>query len=221
MPPATTEILERESREFLADVDLLVRGEASQLTNPGIGFEVSFGRPLDAENGEFLARSEPVAIDLGSGLTFRFAGRIDRINTAGDAFEILDYKTGGYWRDDWKGVFNGGRRLQHALYGLAAVELLRAHYKKPRVANSIYYFPSQKGRQEQVSIDTPSLADVRKVLRDLRQVIVEGAFTHTPNENDCRFCEYTAACGPHIQEQAARKRQDQKLVAYGRLADHA
>jgi len=189
--------------------------------NPGIGFEVSFGRPLDAEERELLARAEPVSIDLGGGLTFPVAGRIDRINQVDDAFEILDYKTGGYWRDDWKGVFNGGRRLQHALYGLAAVELLRGHYKNPRVVRSLYYFSSQKGRQERVAIEAPPLSHVRKVLGDLREVIVAGAFTHTPDENDCEFCDYTAACGSHIQEQAERKLQDAKLIAYGRLAAHA
>jgi hypothetical protein len=152
------------SREFLADVELFVRGEHEGLTSKGIGFEVSFGRPLDAEDDEPLARREPAAIELGGGLTFRVAGRIDRINQVADGFEVLDYKTGGFWRDDYKGVFNGGRRLQHALCGLAAVELLRAHYKNPQIASSLYYFSSQKGRQEQVRIKTPSLNDTRKVL---------------------------------------------------------
>lgn len=77
---------------------------------------MSFRRPL-GEDEEALARPEPVEIDLGGGLTFRIAGRIDRIDKVGPSeFQILDYKTGGFWRDDWKGTFNGGRRLQHALY---------------------------------------------------------------------------------------------------------
>ncbi|MBA2301124.1 MAG: PD-(D/E)XK nuclease family protein [Acidobacteria bacterium] len=81
-------------------------------------------------------------IDLGGGLTFRVAGRIDRIDRVGPAqFEVLDYKTGGFWRDDWQGIFSGGRRLQHALYGLAAVELLRAKYRNPKVTGP----PAQSG----------------------------------------------------------------------------
>ena len=133
MPPATAEILERESRDFLADVELFLEGECAATGSEPIGFEVSFGRPL-GEGEEELARAEPVEIDLGGGLTFRIAGRIDRIDKVGPAeFQVLDYKTGGFWRDDWKGTFNGGRRLQHALYGLAAVELLRQRYpKNPR-----------------------------------------------------------------------------------------
>src|SRR5206468_13040803 len=103
---------------------LFLDGESRNTVSTPIGCAVSFGRPLENDL-EPLARAEPVAIDLGNGLTFRIAGRIDRIDKVGAAsFEVLDYKTGGFWRDNWKGAFNGGRRLQHALYGLAAVELL-------------------------------------------------------------------------------------------------
>jgi ATP-dependent helicase/nuclease subunit B len=220
MPPATVEIFERESREFLADLELFIRGEHDGLTNKGIGFEVSFGRPLDDDDAEPLASAAPVAIQLGGGLTLRIAGRIDRINRVGDAFEVVDYKTGGFWRDSWSGVFNGGRRLQHALYGLAAVELLRAHYKNPKVESSLYYFSSRKGRQEKVRIDAPPLADTQQVLADLRQVIVDGTYMHTPDEEDCRFCDYQTACDAQVHDQASSKLPDKKLIAYGRLAAH-
>ena len=157
---------------------------------------MSFGRPL-GDDDEALARAEPVEIDLGGGLTFRIAGRIDRIDKVGPAaFEILDYKTGGFWRDDWKGTFTGGRRLQHALYGLAAVELLRAALsKKPEVTGASYYFSSHKGRQERVQIPAPSLAQTAAVLGDLRELIVDGAFVHAADEKACKCCDYAAACG--------------------------
>ena len=126
MPAPTPEILERETKDFLDDVQLFVEAEVEDGATTAVGLEVSFGRPLDGDE-EPLARPEPVAISLGNGMTLRIAGRIDRINEVGAAtFEVLDYKTGGYWRDSWKGVFAGGRRLQHALYGLAALELLKA-----------------------------------------------------------------------------------------------
>jgi CRISPR/Cas system-associated exonuclease Cas4 (RecB family) len=133
---------------------------------------------------------------------------------------VLDYKTGGFWLDDWKGVFKGGRRLQHALYGLAAVELLRGHHKNPIVASSLYYFSSQKGRQQLVRIAAPSLNDTRKVLGDLREVIVTGAYTPTHEEKDCRFCDYVAACDERVHDRTQNKSQGQRLVAYGRLAAH-
>jgi ATP-dependent helicase/nuclease subunit B len=220
MPPATVEIFDRESRDLLADVELFVRGEHDGVISKGIGFEVSFGRALDADEREPLASAVPVAISLGRGLTFKIAGRIDRINKVGDAFEVVDYKTGGYWRDDWKGVFNGGRRLQHALYGLAAVELLRGHYSNPRVESSLYYFSSHKGLQQRERISAPSPAAIRTVLADLRQVIVDGVYTHTLDEKDCRYCDYKTACGAAVHDQAISKLQDEKLTAYRRLAAH-
>ena len=221
MPPATAEILERESRDFLADVELFLEGECAATSSEPIGFEVSFGRPL-GEGEEELARAEPVDIDLGGGLTFRIAGRIDRIDKVGPAeFQVLDYKTGGYWRDDWKGTFNGGRRLQHALYGLAALALLRHRYPKARVTGASYYFSSHKGRRERVHIPAPSLSQTAAVLGDLRELVVGGAFVHTADEKACRWCDYEAACGGGVHEQAKGKLADAKLKSFRRLAAHA
>lgn len=220
MPPATTEILERESRDFLADVELFLEGECEAAGAEPIGFEVSFGRPL-GEDEEDLARAEPVEIDLGGGLTFRVAGRIDRIDKVGPSeFEVLDYKTGGYWADDWKGTFDGGRRLQHALYGLAAVELLRAKHANPKVTGAAYYFSSHKGRRERVRIASPSLAKTAAVLGDLRELIVDGAFVHATSDKACKFCDYAAACGGGVHEQAQGKLSDGRLKAFVRLAAH-
>ena len=105
MPAATLEIFERESRDFLADVAVISRSRIrSTRRRRQSASRCRFGRPLDDDN-EPLARPEAVEIDLGKGITFRIAGRIDRIDKVGPAsFEVLDYKTGGYWRDNWKGV---------------------------------------------------------------------------------------------------------------------
>ncbi|MBA2305387.1 MAG: PD-(D/E)XK nuclease family protein [Acidobacteria bacterium] len=221
MPPATAEIFERECSDFLADVELFLEGECEPTTSEPIGFEVSFGRPLGDEV-EVLAREEPVEIDLGGGLTFRVAGRIDRIDKVGPAeFQVLDYKTGTFWRPDWKGTFNKGRRLQHALYGLAAVELLKARYKNPKVSGAVYYFSSNKGRQERVPIASPTRHQTAAVLADLRELIVSGAFVHAPDDDGCKWCDYESACGGNMHGQAEGKLGDSKLKAYGSLATHA
>jgi hypothetical protein len=167
MPAATMEILERESKDVLSDVELFLDAECANTVSTPLGLEVSFGRPLEAD-AEPLARAEPVNIDLGAGLTFRIAGRIDRIDKVGASFEVLDYKTGGFWRDHWKSTFNGGRRLQHALYGLAAVALLRSKYTNPKVVAGVYYFSSHKGRQERLRIGAPQQAAIARVPGDPR-----------------------------------------------------
>src|SRR6185436_7822911 len=118
-----------------------------------VGLEVSFGYSgHEDEDGEpeELAQQTPVVVDLGAGLSFKLAGRIDRIDQIGDGlFEVIDYKTGGYYAKKWaSGVFSAGSRLQHALYGVAAVQLLKKKYKSAKVARGTYYFPSAKGGKE-------------------------------------------------------------------------
>ena len=221
MPAATAEVYERESKDFLADMELFVDAETANTRSTPIALEVSFGRPLDSDDPEPLARPEPVPITLGQGITLRIAGRIDRVDRVGTAtFEVLDYKTGGFWRDNWKGTFDGGRRLQHALYGLAAVELLKTRYKNPKVTAGVYYFSSHKGRQERVIIPAPTPAAIREVLGDLRDVIIKGHFIRTPDEDDCTFCDYAAVCSGDVNRQAAEKLPDSRLTAYGRLTAH-
>ncbi len=221
MPAATAEIRERESRDFLADVELFLEEESRGSGSTPIGFEVAFGRPLGDDDNEALARSEPVEVDLGSGITFRIAGRIDRIDQVGNGeFEVLDYKTGGYWPDSWQGVFRGGSRLQHALYGLAAAELLKTRYTNPKIIAGVYYFSSHKGRLERVRIPTPARPAIEAVLGDLRDLIIKGEFIRTANEDNCRFCDYAGACGGEVNRQAQAKREDPELGAYRRLTAH-
>jgi ATP-dependent helicase/nuclease subunit B len=221
MPPPSAEVRDRETTLFLEDLALFVEAEAAlaQGRTP-IGFEVAFGR-VGPEDDEPLAQAEPVTIDAG-GLTLRIAGRIDRIDQVGPAeFEIVDYKTGGYYAPNWKGTFAGGTRLQHALYGLAAAELLRHHlHPKARVVGADYYFPSAKGNQERKRIPAPPLATVGQVLSDLRQVIASGLFVHAPDEESCRWCNHGLACGRNAHAAAAAKHADPQLAPFVRLASH-
>jgi ATP-dependent helicase/nuclease subunit B len=108
----------------------------------------------------------------------------------------VDYKTGGYWADDWAGSFRRGQVLQHALYGLAARELLRAREPRAEVSGGGYYFPTVRGRGERVIRPMAGTAPLAAVLRDLFELVRAGAFVHTATADDCRFCEVSRACGP-------------------------
>jgi ATP-dependent helicase/nuclease subunit B len=221
MPPASVEVRDRETADFLEDVALFVRAECDREPAPEtVGVEVAFGRWSDGAP-EPLATPEPLAIELGHGLTLKVSGRIDRIDRIGpNSFEVVDYKTGGYWPADWKGVFAGGRRLQHAIYGLAATQLLRCKYDGATVQRGVYYFSSAKGGGHRCVIARPSRADVEAVLNDLRRVIAKGLFTHTPDENDCKWCDFGAACRPNAVERAAVKLGDPVLAPYVELTHH-
>ena len=116
MPPPSDEVYERETTDVLADLELFLDAECDGPTDRSpVGLEVAFGRSYggdDDDDREPLAQKEPVEIDLGGGLTFRITGRIDRIDKVGpSSFEVIDYKTGGYWADD---LGNRGVRRRHA-----------------------------------------------------------------------------------------------------------
>ncbi len=223
MPAPSVEVEELESEGLLDDLDLFLRAECElDLSRRPLGFEVSFGQSDDGE-AEPLARAEPIEIKVGS-LTFRLAGRVDRVDRIdgprGTTFRIVDYKTGSYWADDWKGTFAGGRMLQHALYGLAVAELLRLAGQQGEVADAEYYFSSRKGRQHRTNISAQPTARVAAVLTDLREVVASGLFIHTPTDTPCKFCDYQHACGKVAAERATTKLLDPALAPYRRLAAH-
>lgn len=196
MPPPSDEVFARESREFLDDLDAFIEAECDGLHGAlPLGFEISFGFPLESDEEEPLASAEPTVIDLGDKRRMVLHGRIDRINRLGPGeYEVVDYKTGGYWPDNWKGEFAGGTRLQHAIYGVAAAELLKPGDPKARVVQGVYLFPAVKGRRRRKLIEAPSKMKIADVLRDLADVIGNGAFVSAEIEDRCKWCDFASAC---------------------------
>jgi ATP-dependent helicase/nuclease subunit B len=211
MPPPSEEVFARESQDFLDDLDAFIEAECDGRHGPDpVGFEVAFGFPLDEET-EPLAREEPVAIDLGGKRRVVLHGRIDRINRVRPGeYEVIDYKTGGYWPDDWKGEFAGGTRLQHALYGVAAAALLKPQDPKARVVRGVYLFPAVKGRGRRKTIPAPSREKLGSVLRDLADVIGHGVFAPASADDACKWCEFKAACHVDDVEGTRAKMANQK-----------
>jgi ATP-dependent helicase/nuclease subunit B len=135
----------------------------------------------------------------------------------------VDYKTGRYRQDDYEGTFMGGRLLQHALYALAARELIQGVDPRARVGAGSYYFPTSRGRGERVVLPQGDPAAVVAVLRDLFEVVACGTFVHSSDESDCRWCEFGRACGADPVARAKRKIEhgdNEILDAYRRLARH-
>jgi ATP-dependent helicase/nuclease subunit B len=223
VPPPSDGVFDREARELQADLALFLKFEAEdRRERRPLGFEVAFG---GATEGEALGRREPITIDLGAGLRFRLRGRMDRIDRLADGtYEVVDYKTGSaFLPGGLDATFAGGRQLQHALYALAAAELLRERDGQARVVGS-YYFPTTRGRRERQVRPASAPALVAAVLRDLFDLLAAGAFVHSPNQDeDCRFCEFGRACGPGAAERAQAKIDNganDMLEAYRRLSAH-
>ena len=197
-----------ESAELLGDLEAFVDAEESLRDVDPVAFEVSFGRPAE-DDAERLARREPVAIPLGGDRRLNVAGRIDRIDRVGrapgHAYQVVDYKTGRYWHDDYAGTFVGGRLLQHALYGRAAEELLAKIDSRARITQGVYWFPTGRGWGKRVVVAAPAAGELQGVLADLVGLVGDGAFTQTPDEKECGRCDFRAACGRQPWTDAARK----------------
>ena len=221
IPPPSVDVFDRERQELLRDLDLFLRLEAAAKGRRPVGFEVSFG--AGPTEGEPLAQAEPVMIDLGPGLRFALRGRIDRIDRLEEgSYEIIDYKTGWYRPDAYAGTFQGGRLLQHALYALAATQLLRRQDPKARVSGSSYYLPTTRGQAERATY-LAQAAGLKDVLRDLFDIVGKGLFVHTADENDCKYCEVGRACGrdPYVRaEQKLENDANDVLGPYWRLGKH-
>lgn len=228
LPPPSEEVFSREREEFLDDLELFMKGECSQTGVEGVGFEVGFGSSRqfsDEDRLEPLSNVEPVAIDLGQSRVIRLRGRIDRINRLSDgSYEIVDYKTGKFWQKAWKGAFVQGTRLQHALYSIAARWLIGSRQKgKPRILHAAYIFPTIRGWDQRVEIPQDDGQAVREVLNDLCDTLSSGAFIHTSEEEDCKWCDFAAACGKQSFECSGSKldaTDSAVLDSFRRLKEH-
>jgi ATP-dependent helicase/nuclease subunit B len=222
IPPPSATVFNRERQEILTDLHLFLRLQATEKGRTAVGFEVSFGG--GPAEGEPLAQADPVLIDLGPGLRFALRGRIDRIDRLADgSYEIVDYKTGWFRPDDYAGTFRGGRLLQHALYSLAATQLLQRQEPTARVSGSTYYLPTARGQAERITYPAAAVAGLKNVLRDLFAIVGAGLFVHTADEDDCKYCEVGRACGRDAHTRAHRKIENEAnrvLAPYWNLGEH-
>lgn len=224
MPPPSEVVHAREVSAYLRDVELFLDQEARERDRVPVALEVSFGEGDEAGDGEPLARPDPVEIDLGNGRRFFLRGRIDRIDRIGEhEYEVVDYKTGSFWADAWTGTFHGGSLLQHALYSVAAAEMLRRIDTRAKVVRGTYYFSSVKGTGERVSIGTPPKAKLHAVLNDLFDIVSNGAFVRRTRK-ECEWCDFGRACPAEVLATVSAKHANQANAALApvlRLETHA
>lgn len=222
IPPRSESAFARDAAQVRRDLDFFLTAELEQPNRTPVALEVSFGY-LEEGNPEPLATLEPVAINLGDGHQIWLRGRIDRIDRLGDGtYEVIDYKTGSLYRDRYRGTFAGGTLLQHALYRLAARELLRRiDAAAPNIATSTYYFATERGAAQRVSF--PATLDVAPVLRDLAETVASGTFPQAVTGGACRWCNYARGCSNNGVAQSAAKLEsgDSALSAYRRLITYA
>ncbi len=177
-PPPGGAVFQQEieglQAEVRAFVDMIRHDEPDWLA-----LELTFGRW-----GE-----PPVALELPGGV-IRLSGAIDRVDRMPDGrLRVVDYKTGSTYSFRKGERYYGGRRLQHVLYAAVAERLLQES-----VARVEYHFPTVREQQDRKLFPMSELADGFEVIDSLLDLAAAGSFHPTDTPDDCKFCDYRAAC---------------------------
>jgi ATP-dependent helicase/nuclease subunit B len=162
--------LENDVRSFLR----MVRQRGAPWTE----LELKFG----------LGDDDPVPLHTPGG-TIRLRGAIDRVDRDLEGLRVVDYKTGVPRDFAATGSFNGGRRLQHALYAHVAEHLLDGS-----VTLAGYHYPTIRGENDAVMFDRLSLAGVTTLLDHMLDGVAAGSFVPTDRADDCKFCDFASVC---------------------------
>ena len=170
--------LRRELVALEEDVRSFVR-MVRQHGAPWVALELDFG----------IGDDEPVVLELEQG-QLRFRGAIDRVDENLQGVHVVDYKTGVAWGlDADSGTFDGGRRLQHALYAHAAEQRLGVS-----VVSGEYHYPTRRGENQAFVFDRLRLAGIAPLLDLMLDTVASGNFVPTERADDCRFCDYADVC---------------------------
>ena len=199
IPPPNEMVFELEVKDILESCDLFLRGQEVFAGYQPRYFEVPFGMGPELVNDAGCGLPSPVEIELGSGEKIRLRGIIDRIDQKEDGtFAVWDYKTGSSRRYAEHRYLYRGRQVQHALYSMAAEKILAAMgIPDPKVREAGYYFPTEKGEGRRVIRCQDQRSVALKALNHLFDLLRNGVFPATEDEEPCGFCDYIEICGGH------------------------
>lgn len=223
LQPPSEAVQRAVTQEIFDSCRIFLRNEEERCRDVDPAFmEVAFGTG-EAASAVDLGTLDPVEESLDDGTSFLLRGRIDRVDRREDgSWEVWDYKTGKPFFLRADDPFDGGRKIQHALYARAAKRLLEAAGQGNRVALSGYLFTGTKGQGQSCSFD-PGYAPPDEVLRDLFGALAEGSFPGTADENVCRYCPWKGFCGsdPGRVERLLKDSGSPELAMWRRLNGYA
>jgi ATP-dependent helicase/nuclease subunit B len=212
----------RELTSVLARLDSFLTADEQVRAATGrrqVRSELSFG----------LEDQPPVPVPLPDGRILLMKGSADRVDRAGDAIVVVDYKSGGTYAFGKLGVDNptlGGAKLQLPVYGLAARLALGAPHAD--VTAEYWFLHKEAGRR----IELPLTADVEASFVAAVTVIADGIagglFPHRPSDDDrwggfihCQYCDPDGLGAGEHRERWERKRHDPRLAGYLSMLESA
>lgn len=205
VPPPSVHIFRKETEAIRQDVAIFYKMERSRQGQPRY-FEL-----------ELTKDGKPMNVILEDGLELRMKGFVDRVDEiAPHLYKIYDYKTGRHSKYDENEYFSQGTQLQHALYAVAVEQWLQQTGvdMEARVVESAYYFPTERGKGEEVSRIQNKRAELSQLVGHLLDSMESGSFSATTESKRCSWCEYSKVCGNEsdlIQQKWLHPDNDQLL----------
>lgn len=192
-------------------------------------FEIVFGESgtfrhshVESTRGNRLEQPvvvEPASFGPYSGQKLFFRGRIDRVDAGpGENLRVLDYKTGKVNLTSKK--LKENISLQLSLYLLAARELFGSRSLE-QVEAAFLYLSRREGYPELI-LEGKEWAEkeeqFKEKLADTCRLLEEGCYFPYPGDA-CRWCSYTAVCGPEIQQLMYLKEGDKRMQDLAHLKE--
>ena len=197
--------IEQTALTFLQEDELFCRKHDCR----PLYLEASLGMS-PGEHGTPLDREEAIPVTLPDGRTIYVRGRVDRIDQLGaeelKQYAVWDYKTGSSRGFEEAQPFQQGRKVQSFLYVAMVSHVIREEIDATAEVKQFgFFFPGAKAVGERISWTPKQLSQGREVLQNLCQLIADGTFLATNNDNDCKFCDYQPICGGSVEELAQLK----------------
>lgn len=214
VPPPSPHVFEQECKAIRQDVDVFYQTELKRQTLPK-WFELSLSTD-----------GHPLEVVLDSDTVFYMKGFVDRVDELRPhEYKIYDYKTGNPRKYEENAYFAGGTQLQHALYAVAVEQYLRQTGldTKAKVTESAYYFPTERGKGEEVRRVQNRKPELVQLVKRLLDSIESGVFLGTPNADSCRWCAYKRVCGNQADLAKAEweNEENELLLAWKEVTTYA
>ncbi|MEP6836155.1 MAG: PD-(D/E)XK nuclease family protein [Gemmatimonas sp.] len=191
IPAAGRAVRAREIAALDNDAQLFVNSEhEAYMRDPWtvVAIESEFGFGSDGHDATLL---------LDDGTSLRVRGRVDRVDRLSDnTLRLVDYKTGrAFELDTTRGAFDGGRKLQLAVYSPAVSKQFDAV-----VSAAEYQFPTKRGNGAVARADRELLDAAPRIVRTLLDDVAAGRFVATVDKKDCQYCNYAAICRTNVSD---------------------
>ena len=191
IPAAGDAVRAREIAALHNDAQLFVNAEHDAFCKDPwtvVAIESEFGFDLGADEA---------LLPLDDGTSLRVRGRVDRVDRLRDGtLRLVDYKSGkSFELDTARGAFDGGRKLQLAVYSPVVSRQFDAV-----VSAAEYHFPTRKGNGIIARADRDLLDAAPRIVRTLLDDVAAGRFVPTVDAKDCQYCDFAAICRTRVDD---------------------